>query len=462
MSNIYEDLVSTMGIDTETPYVAELSGTDGQGEHHANKGAVVFFLEMGRLKYRFTPTIDDAWIHNNYKLLSAPDLRLAVPSRGFNKPAQTTLWGSLTESSTEGVISLKCFGDASAELKYVRIKFKNLPDGWFGVDDIWEVRGFSDQLHVPDENGNIFLRWPGQYRTPRIKLEWRNGQEATWTITLWRIPTDQRDSGHNFQCTIALGNARLTGGISQEFLEENLRPFLQFTFAGRADNHIAVGYDAYDRPMWGLQIRDTGVDIPEEPHSHNWFLRPPHGDANINSQFMAFCDLDTKTKKAYQRVIETYAFSEKAYRLVGSPAVAASLSYAALDSLARAIASGYPDFKDWLENNLEVKRGKSLKDVIELVAQRELNEDEAFKHVSQIVSAIRHNTFHADPNKESPDFIESGRQWDNTQTMVELLLLKRLGMESIPIRASVPTFLIDGKDMLAEERQSSIAEKLAN
>ena len=46
--------------------------------------------------------------------------------------------------------------------------------------------------------------------------------------------------------------------------------------------------------------------------------------------------------------------------------------------------------------------------------------------------------------------------------MVEILLLSRLGMESIPLRTSVPTFLVDGRDMLAEARKSSIAEWMVN
>ena len=461
MNSPCKDLVSAMNIETETPYVAELSGTDHYGEYHENKGAVVFSLEMGRLKYKFTPTADDVWIHSKYKLLSASDLRLAVPSQGFDNPARTTLYPSL-DGPAEGVLTLEYFGDANAELRFVSLKFKNLPDHWHSIDDVWEVRDFRDEPPVPDENGLISLRRPGWYRTPAIKLEWSSGQGETWTINLRRIPVDQRDSDHNFECTISVDGALLTGGIAQEFLKENLRPFLQFTFAGRADNHIVVGYDGYNKPMWGLQIRDTGVDIPGEWHSHNWFLRPPHVDADINPQFRAFCDLDVKNKKAYQRVIETYASSEKVFCLVGSSAIAASLSYAALDSLARAITAEYPDSKEWLEDNLEVKRGKRLKEVIELVALRELNENEAFKQVSQIVAAIRHNTFHADPTKEPPDWTESRNQWDNNQTMVEMLLLKRLGMKSIPIRASVPTFLIHGKDMLAQARQSSIADKLAS
>ncbi len=463
MSTIYEDLVSTMNIATETPYLAELRGTDGDGTSHTNNGSVAFSLDGGLLKYKFTPTMDDASFHDPYldKLLSASDLRLAVRSMGFDEPVHTMLYPN-SGNPTEGVVSLKCFGDANADLAFVEIKFKNLPDGWRTVDDEVRVRGFHDQGLVPDENGKISLIRYGQEVNPAIKLEWSDARGGTWTAKLWKIPTEQRDSDHNFRCTIKLDGARLTGEIAQEFLNENLRPFLQFTFAGRADNHIAVGYDAYNRPTWGLQIRDTAVDIPEDLHSHNWFLSKSRRPTAINPQFQAFCELDTKTKRSYQRVIEAYVYSEQVFALVGSSAVAASLSYTALDSLARVITSGYKDSKDWLRPDLRLKQRKHIEDVIKLVAKRELQEHKAFSQASQIVSEIRNNTFHADPNKISPDWNKSRHQWDNTQTMVELLLLNRLGMESIPIRASVPKFFIEGKDMLAEARQSSIAEKLAN
>ena len=133
------------------------------------------------------------------------------------------------------------------------------------------------------------------------------------------------------------------------------------------------------------------------------------------------------------------------------------MSYAALDSLARIIAATYPDHRNWLKKNLEVKRGKHLNHIIDLVAERELNEVEGFKRAARAVAKTRNNMFHADPTKESPDWRESWHQWINTQTMVEILLLKRLGMQEIPVRASVPTIRMNGIDLLAEERQSSIA-----
>ena len=464
MSNIYEDLVSTMSIDAGTPYAAVLMGTDDNGARLASNGAVVFSLKRGNLKYKFAPALDDASSHDVYlwRLLPASDLRLVVPSREIDKPVHTTLFPSIAENPTEGVLALECFGNANEELSYVGIKFKNLPDGWSSPDDRVRFRGWSDLFSVPDDKGNISVSGGGQEVTPAIELEWMNENRGTWTAKIRKIPTEQLDSDHNFRCTIELGGAKLTGEIAQEFLKENLRPFLQFTFAGRADNHIAVGYDNYNRPAWGYQIRDTAVDIPEDLLSRNWFLRQSRQPMVVNPQFQTFCALDTKTRNRYQRVIETYAYSEQVFSLVGSSAIAAAFSYAALDSLARVITATYPDWKDWLKDNLEVKRGKNIQQVIEHIAGCELKESEAFNEVSKIVAAIRHNTFHADPTKEPPDPIESYRQWENTQTMVEMLLLKRLGMEEIPIRASIPTWLVYGKDMLAEARQSSIAEKLAN
>ena len=455
-NNIYEDLVRTMNIDTETPYLAELSGTDDDGMYHTNSGAVVFSLDTGRLEYTFTPSPDDAWFPGGHKLLQAPDLRLAVPSMEFDEPVHTVLWPNM-DDPTKGVVSLKCFGDASADLAFIRIKFKNLPDGWNTDDDAFRITTFLDHWPVLDETGNISLSRYGWERTPAIKLEWRSGRGETWTVNLRRIPLEQRNSDHNFQCQITVDGARLTGGIAQEFLNENLGPFLQFTFAGRADNYVAVGYDTLNTPTWGVQIRDTTVDIPENSPSRNWFLLPRSGAIALSPQFQAFCDLDTQTKKRYQRVIEAYTYSEQVYALGGSLAAAASLSYAALDSLARIIAATYPDHRDWLTKNLEVKRGKYLNQIIDLVAERELNEVEGFKRAARAVTKTQHNMFHADPTKESPDWRESWHQWVNTQTMVEILLLKRLGMQEIPVRASVPTVRINGIDMLAEERQSSIA-----
>ena len=463
MSNIYEDLVRTMNIDTETPYLAELSGTGENGAHLRNEGAVVFSLDAGCLEYTFALTRDDVWLLHNHKLVSAPDLRLAVPSIGFDRSVLTTNFSS---NPTKGVIPLECFGDPTADLGYVGIKFRNLPDGWYNADSGCEVRASLDRPPVPDENGNISLgRGYGWGLIPAIKLEWIKGQGETWTIRLRRIPDDQRDSDHNFRCTISVDGAKLTGEIAEEFLRENLRPFLQFAFAGRADNYVAVGYNTDHAPTWGMQIRDTGVDIPEQYRSHNWFLALRNGRISLSPQFQAFCDLDAETKRRYHRVIEAYARSEQVYALVGDSTTAAALSFAALDSLVRIIAIDYRDSDDWLEKNLQVVRGKHIEDVIDLVAERELNgpaEVSAFKRAAKAVAKTRNNAFHADPARERPDWNESRQQWDNTQTMVEILLLSRLGMESIPLRTSVPTFLVDGRDMLAEARKSSIAEWMVN
>ena len=461
MSNIYEDLVRIMNIATETPYLAELSGTDGDGTHHANNGAVVFSLVMGSLRYTYTPSGNDAWFPDSVKLLHAPDLRLAVPSMEFDEPVHTTLWPN-PGNPTKGVVALKCFGDPNADLEFVGIKFKNLPDRWSTDDDEVRVRGFRDLGSAPDENGNISLSRYGWERTPAIELEWNTGQGATWTARLSRIPPEERDSGHNFQCRIDLDGGRLTGEMAQEFLEDNLSPFLQFTFAGRASNYVAVGYEAYNTPTWGVQIRDTAIDIPEDCPTRNWFLMP-HGFAvALSPHFQAFCDLDTQTKKRYQRVIEAYTYSEQVWALGGATAAAAAFSFAALDSLARVITATYADSNIWLHNNLKLKNRININQVIDLVAKRELNEYEGFKRAAKEVAKTRHNTFHADPTKESPDPIESYHQWNNTQTMVEILMLRRLGMESIPVRAAVPTFLVEGKDMLAEQRESSIAEWLSS
>ena len=459
----YEHLAATMGIVTQTPYVAELRRTI-EAESFSWKGAVSFSMTNMRLDFTFTSDEEGP----SYLLDHVSDLRLVIPSRRFDGPVQVYQHGPFSNKIKGFIHPIRCFGDEDMDLHWIGIKFKNFPARWLSADDKYRISAVLDHQPMPGSDANVTISHDriGWELSPAIDLEWTNVQGQTWIAKIREIPMDKQANGHNFECGLWAENANFNGATAWDFIRENLRPFLRFTFAGRAEEYFAVGYDAQHQPRWGIGTDGIlPVGVPDA-HLRNWFVnKTTIRHIDINPLFQAFCDLDQVTKDRYDKAISAYATSERVMALVASPDLAASTSFTALDSLVRTILASYPDYEDYLYPNLQVKpksrggRADGIKGIIKLVAERELNEQEAFEQASEMADRIRNVTFHADPTEPYPDTTDCYFQWQNTQTMVEMLLLKRLGMDTIPNRASVPQFCVNGRDIFGKQRDMAIQLK---
>ena len=137
---------------------------------------------------------------------------------------------------------------------------------------------------------------------------------------------------------------------------------------------------------------------------------------------------------------------------------AASVSFSALEGLTRSIINTYPDRDQWLKKDLRLKQkqGRGILDAIEMVAEREFGKhSEVFKMASKRIREVRNSTVHLDlASDEDPR--NAFYRWNDSQALIEILLLKKLGMKEIPNRTIFPTFRIYGEDMFADQRKEEL------
>ena len=115
------------------------------------------------------------------------------------------------------------------------------------------------------------------------------------------------------------------------------------------------------------------------------------------NRFLGAPDYAHEVKAHWQRVIDHYATSEEIMGTLGETAIAASVSFAALEGLTRSFISTYAERDEWLNKDLTLKRGKRIIDAIEIVAKEELGAHEkVFKQASQDIYNVRNQTMHLD------------------------------------------------------------------
>jgi len=225
----------------------------------------------------------------------------------------------------------------------------------------------------------------------------------------------------------------ITRKVFREFIKDNLITFLSFLF----------GQNIFLKRIEGRRKRDVvWVEIFEKEEisprtlKNNWFLKYAiHGyPFDIEQQFQDFYQLPSETKKQWQKVIRHYCVSEEIAGTLHECTVAASVSFSALEGLTRSIISTYPekDQEEWLKKDLSLKQGKGILDAIEIVAKEEFgSHSEVFKKASQQIRKIRNATVHLDlASDEDPS--NALYRWNASQALIEMLLLKKLGMEMMP------------------------------
>ena len=236
-------------------------------------------------------------------------------------------------------------------------------------------------------------------------------------------------------------------GLFRISLEEDLHPFLCFMFGRR------IEYDQVTGGGWA--IIPAHRTITPKTIGRNWFLSSGNR-IDPAPLFQSFCRLQQDVKTHRRKVIQQYIASEEIMGTLGETAIAASVSFAALEGLTRSIISTYPDADQWLKNDLSLQRGKGIVDAIEMIARQELApHSEVFRKASDEIKKVRNDTMHVDL-KSDEDWQNAYHRWNSSQALIEILLLSKMGLTRIPNRTSHGIFEVMGKDMYEEVRQEEL------
>ena len=419
-------------------------------------GIVIFQLGNGVLTFEFF--IDDsvlgidgleAFSGSSKSETMKSKVRLQIPSLDFNYPVMiTSLSGQL-----KGHIITRLFSKGDEPLDCVDIWFYGLPERWYGNYRYYQGIIRNDQV-VSAENDLDSI--------PINRLGWRKLSTLElsvdgWSVSLREIPDEWRsDSNITHFCEITRENNTTKVTEFREFINKNLMPFFRFLF----------GQDIFRQRIEGMKSGHlVSVEIFGIPKilpttiKKNWFLKClSHEYMDFTTQFQHFYRLPVDIKKQWQKIIYYYILSEEIAGTLQEDTTAASVSFLALEGLTRSIISTYQDKDQWLREDLRLKqgKGKGILDAIEMVAQRELGEhSEVFRAASERIRDVRNATMHLDLVSDE-DPMNAYFRWNASQALIEILLLKKMGMTEIPNRTALGTFRVMGEDMFANQRREEL------
>lgn len=419
-------------------------------------GITVFRLEDGCLTFRF-------FINDNrhrtaaYEAFAASNVMLRVPESDFRYPVKVT---QVLENDTalSGIIDTEDFGKKDAPLSGVMIWFAGLPQKWYSAENWTYYEAISNEQVQTNENGALVF--PNGNPTSRRVLSGFTLEAAEWKATLREIPIRRRtDPDITHVCNLTSDCSSLTGEVAWKFLEENMFPFLDFVFGQRTQFRHIVGYkNGVD--LWVRTAPPS--ETPPKTEQGNWFLRTWYDRTDLSPLFQRFYGLEPEVKKHWRRVIHRYAGSEVIMGTLQDSALAASVSFSALEGLTRSIISTYPCKDEWLNEYLRLKGGKGIIDAIEMAAQLEFGpHSQTFREASEQIYLIRNATFHTDLMADE-DPLNAYYRWNASQTLVEIFLLYKMGLDKIPNRTDLGTFNVNGKDMYQDMRKEWLDFSLTN
>ena len=450
-------LPNITGIDEGTPYHCKLTSgeempSDASLEDiasHTMNGIAVFKMQDGWLHFDFTGDENTHYLAQSI-IAKSPARVISLPTTGFTSNFD---WHSLPgdDRGMGGVVSGKDFGDENGQLDGVYIELNDLPKEWSGTNDYVFYEGSAEfgDLQIKTDHTEIRNRKPGWRRMKAVKME-----ADGWQVDLREIPPSTHNQWKTpYQCNLKKATDPMTGADTQRFIEDNLFPFLMFVFGQRIRFRAIVGYkDGVEQ--WVVPGR--GTLPPAKTYQRNWFTMQWMNPIDLQPLFRTFCEADPDIKNHWRKVINQYADSEAIIGTLGLTTIAASLSFAGIEGLARSIISRLPSKDEWLNENLSLKRGRGPVAAIETAAQEYFGKNSAtFKQASREINVIRNATFHTDlTSTESPT--DAYYRWQASQCLIEVLLLAQLGLNSIPNRTAHPTFNILGQDMFADRRSEEI------
>ena len=377
-------------------------------------------------------------------------LELRIPNRDFAYPVRINMLPAGVSTNKRrkmgGHITTSTYGASSTTSDVVNIWLRGIPTGWPGSESWTHYEVISCEPIRHEENGEAIL--PAGSSWGFTALGGFTLRAGSWTTTLREIPIkDRTDVEVGHICTITKEGGAMTSESIKTFVDENLFPYLSFVF-GRN-----IRYDQINGGAWAIVPR--GPKDRTKTVNGNWFLGSRH-DVDLSSPFQTYCNLAHEVKAHWQRVIDHYATSEEIMGTLGETAIAASVSFAALEGLTRSFISTYAERDEWLNKDLTLKRGKRIIDAIEIVAKEELGAHEkVFKQASQDIYNVRNQTMHLDL-KADEDARNAYHRWNSSQALIEILMLTKIGLAEIPNRTAPGTFKVMGQDMYKDIRKEEL------
>ncbi len=451
-------LQQVLSINEDTSYHSNLTtkaeppdDNSALGDETLNVGGIAAFrLENGSLTFRFFVDSNSPYI-DGIKAFGASKMMLHVPARGFQYPVRVTkISGDRTTLS--GFVDTDIFGENDARLSGITIWLTGIPEKWHGTDNWIHYEAMSTEQVQAKENGTVVI--PQAEGLSSRLLSGFTLKADGWTAKLSEMPISRRlDPDVTHVCNLTNESGTLTGAIGQDFLKENLSPFLDFVFGQNIRFRSITGY----KDGWAWWVRTYPQSETQiKTLQGNWFLRPSYFPIELSPLFQNFYGLAPDVKKHWRKVISQYVTSEEIMGTLRKSSLAASVSFAALEGLTRSIISTYPCKDEWLKKDLSLKRGKNIKGAIEMVANQELGRhSKTFREASEQISTIRNATFHNDLTSDE-DPINAYHRWNASQALVEILLLSMMGLKEIPNRTALGTFYVMGKDMYEDLRKEQL------
>ena len=447
-------LQSVTSIVEETPYRSCLAAdcdSNSDDETVTIYGITIFRLVNGELTFRFFAEVDD-WNFDLAKAFGKRRRTLRISSLDFEHPVLLNSL-SVEHSNVQGVLCSEFFGKNDAQLSGATVQIVGLPRNWRGTENWAHYQVLSTEGVQKRDDGTLTIpngRTLGMSTLGGFKLK-----SDGWTASVREIQNRHKtDSSITHLCNLTRENGPLTGETVQEFLDVDLIPFLAFVFGQKIRFHTMLGY-LDGRDVWVKTWPQS--ETPPKTRQENWFLRSAGYLIDLSPLFERFYRLAPDVKKHWRKVIDQYSTSEEVMGTLMNSPLAASVSFAALEGLVRAMINTYPRKDEWLKDDLSLKRGKSIIDAIEFVAKKELCKySSTFRNAAEQISKIRNATFHTDLTSED-DPANAYFRWNASQALVEILLLSRMGLESIPNRTSPGDLYIKRRDILSDVRKGQLS-----
>ena len=293
-----------------------------------------------------------------------------------------------------------------------------------------------------------------------IRLNSQDLSGGGWSINLQELPIDLQDTDATTHlCSIARqdGNS-FTGDELKVLLEKNLQPFLSLMFGQFVQYSMLEGHGSSQNDPgtpWGTIYSRSAKR--ESLSVQNWYTKATV-PRDVAPLFDAYCQLPDDLKRYFQKVIRKYVTSETLGHSERAEILeeAASVSFAGLEGLTRSIISTYDCGDKWLKRNLQLRRGKGIRAALEMVIRKEVGELVDQSTLVSALASVRNSTAHTDLTTDIEDYTEIHFRLEQSQFLIEALLLAYLGLKEIPNRTSSGQFNLMGTDMLSSQRQYEI------
>ena len=469
MPNDNSWLNQILGLVEGRPYACSL--VQPGAEQRETPGIAVFHVATDGVRFEFH--IDPSVDHADYQLLvkavaeamqEAPGLDVVVQSVNLRHTVVlTTLLGGGPHSGgpLEGLLAepssapASSFGVANQPMDSVVVELLDIPGNWGDRKASYQYSSSRLPREFSDDGEHILVPTDGSFG--ERALSGCAISAGGWEVVIQEIPSEHRDDPRvTHWCAISRRDGGMTGTSACRFFVEELWPFLRFVFGHNVQVARMTG-----KSWTKLQaVRPAGV----QTYGANWLLSTRLRRIDLEALFQGFHRQTAETKKHWRKVVDRYANSEEIIATLGDPETAEAVSFSGLDGLVRSIISGYTCKDQWLNSKLELKGNirkedggrAGIIDAVEMVLKRELGtKNPKLTESLSRLAKLRNSTAHTDLQSD-PDWLDAYHRWNESQALIEILLLSKMGLKEIPNRTEYPRFAIMGLDIYKNVREETI------